>query len=251
MDEQEHSGGQEPAEPQQSAGSQQPAESPAPGGTSPITMPAAGLPQQRHRGVAVRKALTSRGAGWVVAAVLAGAVVALSVVLATSPSGVAVQVPLRAVGPVSIGPGGIPAFYGPPGSIRLHMGAVRVGSNWVEVIGPGQVQKVGPGGAQVVVPSGLAWRVVRPGGPPGPFAGRLSSPFGPVVFGTVGTVSSSSFTITGPGQPVTVDEQSSTVYRKVGNTVSASAVTSGARVAVLGTQNGSKISAIAVAVLSG
>jgi hypothetical protein len=50
---------------------------------------------------------------------------------------------------------------------------------------------------------------------------------------------------------VTVDEQSSTVYRKAGNPVSASAVTSGSRVAVLGTQNGSKISAIVVAVLSG
>jgi hypothetical protein len=246
MDEQENSAGQEPTEPQQ------PAESPAPGGTSPITMPAAGRPQQRPRGAAVRRALTSRGAGWVVAAVLAGAVVALSVVLATSPSGVAVQVPFRAVGRVSIGPGGVPAFYGAPGIIRLHGGAVRVGSNWVQVIGPAQVQKVGPGGAQVVVPGGaVSWRVVRPGGPPGPFAGRLPSPFGPVVFGTVGTVSSSSFTITRPGQPVTVDEQSSTVYRKAGNTVSASAVISGARVAVLGTQNGSKISAIVVAVLSG
>jgi hypothetical protein len=207
-------------------------------------MPAAGQSQQRHRGAAMRKALTSRGAGWVVAAVLAGAVVALSVVLATSPSAVAVEVPLRAVGPVSIGPGGVPAFYGAPGSIRMH--------RWnIISIAPGQVQMAGPG-AQVVAPNGaVSWRVVRPGGPPGPFAGRLPSPFGPVVVGTVGSVSSSSFTVTGPGQPVTVDEQSSTVYRKAGNPASASAVTSGARVAVLGTQNGSKISAIVVAVLSG
>jgi hypothetical protein len=248
MDEQEHSGGQEPAEPQEP---QAPAEPQAPGGTSPITMPSAGRPQQGHRGAAVRKALTSRGAGWVVAAVLAGAVVALSVVLATSPSAVAVQVPFRAVGPAFVGPAGGP-FYGPPGIIRLHMGAVRVGSDWVRVIGPGQVQKIGPGGAQVVVPGGaVSWRFIRLGAPPGPFAGKLPSPFGPVVFGTVGSVSSSSFTLTGSGQPVTVDEQSSTVYRKAGNTVSASAVTRGARVAVLGSPNGSAISAIAVAVLSG
>jgi hypothetical protein len=207
-------------------------------------MPAAGQPQQGHRGAAVRRALTSRGAGWVVAAALAGAVVALSVVLATSPSGVAVRVPLRAVGPVSIGPGGVPAFYGAPRNMRMH------GWNIIS-IAPGQVQMAGPG-AQVVAPNGaVSWRVVSPGVSPGPFAGRLPSPFGPVVFGTVGTVSSSSFTITSPGQPVTVDEQSSTVYRKAGNPVSASAVTSGSRVAVLGTQNGSKISAIVVAVLSG
>jgi hypothetical protein len=237
MDEQEHSGEQPPAEPQQ------PAEPPAPGGTSPITMPAASQPQPGHRGAAVRKALTSRGAGWVVAAVLAGAVVALSVVLATSPSGVAVQVPFRAVGPAFVGPGGVRVFYGPPRSIHMRMGSIS--------IAPGQVRMAGPW-AQVVAPGGaISWRVLPSGALPGAVAGRLISPFGPVVFGTVGSVSSSSFTLTGGGQPVTVDEQSSTLYRQAGNTVSASAVTSGARVAVLGTPDGSKITAIAVAVLSG
>ena len=74
MDEQEH-----PAEAEAPGAS-------AAGATPPVTEPAIPRPERRRRGEGARKALTSRGAGWVAAAVLAGAVVALSVVLATAPS---------------------------------------------------------------------------------------------------------------------------------------------------------------------
>ena len=79
MDEQEH-----PAEAEAAGAS-------AEGATPPVTEPAIPRPERRRRGEGARKALTSRGAGWVAAAVLAGAVVALSVVLATAPSTTVLQ----------------------------------------------------------------------------------------------------------------------------------------------------------------
>ena len=79
MDEQEH-----PAEAEAAGAS-------AAGATPPVTEPAIPRPERRRRGEGARKALTSRGAGWVAAAVLAGAVVALSVVLATAPSTTVLQ----------------------------------------------------------------------------------------------------------------------------------------------------------------
>lgn len=244
MDEQEHSARPEPSQ------------APATGATSPVTAPAAGQPE-RHRAQAVRKALTSRAAGWVVAAVLLGAVVALSVVQATAatPSVVAVRGPLRAMGPLMFGPGG------PPGQVRQRIvGPVPAGPGWEVVTGPG-------GASWVVVPPARIRMGVRPGGmivsqvvpfgmPPGKvlggkFTGQFMTPFGQVVGGIVGSVSSSSFTVTVGGKTVTVAEQSSTVYRKAGSPAAASAVTRGARVAVLGSQSGSKITAIVVAVLPG
>lgn len=233
MDEQEHPAGQEPSGPQE------------PSTTSPITTPAAGRPERHRRGAAARKALTSRAAGWVVATALAGAVVALSVVLATgsSPSVVAVRGPFPGMGSVVIGPGGLPPF-GSPRQVRVHMGVVQTGPGGVRVVLPAKVAVPFPGGVTVVGPD-LSWA-----SGPGPGAGRVMSPFGTVIAGTVGSVSSSSFTVTvGGGQTVIVTGQSSTAYRKAGNPVSASAVTRGARVAVLGSLTGSKMSALVVAVL--
>jgi hypothetical protein len=200
------------------------------------------VPTERpSRGAAVRKAITSRAAGWVVAAALAGAVIALSIVESTTPSAVAVQVPFRAVRSVVVGPGGplgpLPRqapvrVVGPP--VQVSPGAARIA--------------VGPGGGVVYVGPGMPPGAVRIG--PARFGGQFTTAFGDVVAGTVGSVSSSGFTVTvGGGQTVTVGEQSSTVYRKAGNPASASAVTKGARVAVLGSRSGSKITAIAVAVL--
>jgi hypothetical protein len=245
VDEQEHSAGPEPSQ------------APASGATSPPTMPAAGQPG-RSRGQAVGKALTSRAAGWVVAAVLLGAVVALSVVQATAPapSVVAVLGPLHTMGSVMFGPGE------PPGQVqRRIVGPVPTGPGWMAVTGPG-------GASWVAVPPGQIRMSIRPGGKivsevvpfgipagkvlgPGKFTGQFMSPFGQVVAGVVGSVSSSSFTVTVGVKTVTVAEQSSTVYRKAGNLATASAVTRGARVAVLGSQAGSKITAIVVAVLPG
>jgi hypothetical protein len=78
---------------------------------------------------------------------------------------------------------------------------------------------------------------------------------GPAAGGTVGTVagvSKSSFTLTTPaGQTVTVKKVSSTTYRKGTSASSASAITKGKRVLVLGTVNGTTIAASQVIVQSG
>jgi len=170
--------------------------------------------------------LASRAAGWVAAAALAGAIVAVSVTGLTTPSvtelitpsaaRIAVRAPLGAAGQVRVGPG------------------------------EGRIRVIGPWGPALVVPGQWNVRVV----PSGPFGGVFAAPFGRVVAGTVSSVSSSGFTITtGPGQKVTVVEQSSTTYRKAGSPASASAVTRGVIVAVLGSLSGSKFTATAVAVL--
>ena len=75
----------------------------------------------------------------------------------------------------------------------------------------------------------------------GPAAGGAS--------GTVDSVSTSSFTMTtSAGQKVTVDETSSTTYQKGTSSTSASAITTGEPVLVLGTTNGTTITATQVIV---
>jgi hypothetical protein len=75
----------------------------------------------------------------------------------------------------------------------------------------------------------------------GPAAGGAS--------GTVGSVSTSGFTMsTSAGQKVTVDEASSTTYQKGTGSASASAITAGESVLVLGTTNGTTITATQVIV---
>jgi hypothetical protein len=75
----------------------------------------------------------------------------------------------------------------------------------------------------------------------GPAAGGAS--------GTVGRVSATSFTMsTSAGQQVTVDEASSTTYQKGSSPVSASAITTGEPVLVLGTTSGTTITATQVTV---
>jgi hypothetical protein len=69
------------------------------------------------------------------------------------------------------------------------------------------------------------------------------------VVGTVSSVSASSFTVsTSAGQKVTVKKLSSTTYRKGTTSTSASVVTSGKPVLVLGTTNATTISATQVIV---
>ena len=75
----------------------------------------------------------------------------------------------------------------------------------------------------------------------GPAAGGSS--------GTVGSVSTSGFTMTtSAGQKVTVDEASSTTYQKGTSPASASAITAGEPVLVLGTVNSTTITATQVTV---
>ena len=75
----------------------------------------------------------------------------------------------------------------------------------------------------------------------GPAAGGAS--------GTVASVSTSSFTMsTSAGQKLTVDEASSTTYQKGTSSTSASAIATGEPVLVLGTTNGTTITAARVIV---
>jgi hypothetical protein len=87
----------------------------------------------------------------------------------------------------------------------------------------------------------------------GPAAGGASNArSGPASGGTVGTVASvskSTFTVsTSAGQKVTVHEASSTRYEKGTRSASASAITTGEPVLVLGTTNGTAITATQVVV---
>jgi membrane-bound inhibitor of C-type lysozyme len=69
--------------------------------------------------------------------------------------------------------------------------------------------------------------------------------------GTVGSVTTSSFTMsTSTGQKVTIDEASSTTYQTGTSSTSASAITKGETVLVLGTTNGTTITATQVIVQS-
>ncbi len=81
-------------------------------------------------------------------------------------------------------------------------------------------------------------------------AGSSNARSGPAAggaAGTVGSVSTSSFTLTtSAGQKVTVDEVSSTTYQDGTTPSSAGAVTTGAPVLVLGTTNGTTITATQV-----
>jgi hypothetical protein len=89
------------------------------------------------------------------------------------------------------------------------------------------------------------------GGPMSSGAGSnaRSGPASGGAAGTVGSVSPSSFTMTtSAGQKVTVDEATSTQYLKGTSSTSTSAVTTGEPVLVLGTTNGTTITATQVIV---
>jgi hypothetical protein len=133
VDEQEHPAGAEAPGPSAS------------GATPPVIEPATPRPERRRRGEGVRKALTSRGAGWAAAAILAGGVVALSVVLATAPS-TTVLLPAGAARSFRFVPAGggaeivaLPA-NAPPGGVRVQVPAIVLpaggrakAGRWVQV----------------------------------------------------------------------------------------------------------------------
>jgi membrane-bound inhibitor of C-type lysozyme len=133
---------------------------------------------ERARPPRIRRLLSDRKSGWIVAGVLACAVIVLAVLLATSPS----ATPVAAV-PAT---GGSNARSGPA-----------------------------EGGAA----------------------------------GTVGSMSASSFTMTtSAGQQVTVDQASTTTYQNGTSSIPANAITTGENVLVLGTTNGTTITASQVIV---
>src|SRR6266702_1703385 len=88
----------------------------------------------------------------------------------------------------------------------------------------------------------------QPSGPGG--GGGSNARSGPAsggASGTVSNVSTSGFTLTtATGQKVTVDEASSTIYQKGTSSTSASAITNGECVLVLGTVSGTTITATQV-----
>jgi len=156
--------------------------------------PAAGPRADRSK-----RLLANRTTGWVAAAVLACAVVGLSVALATTSSSPTVAFRNGVTAPGRFG--GVPT----PG--RSYSGG-------------------------------------------GPFAGRFGPGAG-AVSGTVDSVSASKFTMTtSTGKKLTVDEQSSTTYRKGTSSASKSAVTAGTHVIVLGSTSGSTINATQVVILA-
>ena len=93
-------------------------------------------------------------------------------------------------------------------------------------------------------PSGAAASVPASGGPG---SNARSGPAAGGAAGTVDSVSTSGFTLsTATGQKVTVNEASSTTYREGTNAASASAITTGETVLVLGTTDGTIITATQV-----
>jgi hypothetical protein len=102
--------------------------------------------------------------------------------------------------------------------------------------------------------SATAGHFVPGGGAGGPAAAGAGSnarsgPAAGGASGTVASLSTSGFTLsTSAGQQVTVDEASSTTYQKASGSTSASAVTAGESVLVLGTTNGTTITATQVIV---
>jgi hypothetical protein len=107
----------------------------------------------------------------------------------------------------------------------------------------------------VMSPSASAGQLAsgsRPAGGPLSGGGGSHARSGPAAggsSGSVGSVSKSSFTLTtSAGQKVTIDEASSTKYQKGTSSTSASAITKGERVLVLGTTSGTNIKATQVIV---
>ena len=89
----------------------------------------------------------------------------------------------------------------------------------------------------------------QPSGSSGGGSNARSGPASGGTSGTVGSVSTSSFTLlTSAGVTVTIDEASSTIYQKGANSTSVSAITTGEGILVLGTTSGVTITATQVIV---
>ena len=140
-----------------------PAEAEAPGpsaseATPPVAEPATPRPERGGRGEGARKALTSRGAGWVAAAILAGAVVALSVVLATAPSTTVLQAAGAARSFRFVPAGGGAEIVALPPNAPLRASWVQIGAN----VPPGSVRVAIPANAPPGASGWCSRRTRRP-----------------------------------------------------------------------------------------
>ena len=123
---------------------------------------------------------------------------------------------------------------------RKRVGTIAIGVAAIAVAGAayGIVSATSSGSA---APSTATTTRVGSNARSGPASGGAS--------GKVGTVSTSSFTLTtSAGQTVTVDEASSTKYQQGASSTSKSAITTGVPVLVLGTTSGTTITATQVIV---
>jgi hypothetical protein len=125
-------------------------EQPVDGAPAGAAIPQPPPPVRAHR---LRGALASRAAGWVVAVALAGAVVALSAVLATAPRGLQVRALPGLTGPASIVAIPAPGVRGPaavtgPDQVQIHavLPSLVPGVMCVRLSGPRSFQVVRPAG---------------------------------------------------------------------------------------------------------
>ena len=124
--------------------------------------------------------------------------------------------------------------------LALGAGVVVIGGGAYGVVSATSSNDSAGASAGLTANAGSAAKV-RSNARSGPAAGG--------VVGTVGSVSASSFTVsTSTGQKVTVRKASSTTYRKGTTSTSASAITKGKPVLVLGTTDGTTITATQVVV---
>jgi hypothetical protein len=125
----------------------------------PSAPPPTASQSRQPRGSVVGAAVTSRGAGWFVASILAGAVTALSILVAAGPAGTVVETVSGPGGAVFRQAQAAPRFVQVPAARRAF-----IGSSQVPVA-------IGPGGAR----AGGSFTVIGPGG--GPFGiGGLGCP---------------------------------------------------------------------------
>jgi hypothetical protein len=127
--------------------------------------------------------------------------------------------------------------------IALAAAAIAVGGGTY-----GIVSATASGGSAAAVPAAVGSNP-RFGPAAGGASNARSGPAAGGTVGTVGSVSTSSFTVsTSAGQKVTIHKASSTNYKKGTRSTSASAVKTGEPVLVLGTTNGTSITATQVIV---
>jgi hypothetical protein len=129
-------------------------------------------------------------------------------------------------------------------SIAIGAAALAVGGGTYGIVGA--TASTNPGTATTASSTSA---VPSQGGPRGGGSNARSGPAAGGSSGTVESVSPSSFTLTTPaGQKVTVDEAASTTYQNGTSSSSSSAIAKGESVLVLGTTNGTTITASQVVV---
>ena len=174
MDEQEHFAGPETPESGETA--------PATGlmavaGPEAVTEPAPG-PGRDRRGDGVRDVITSRGAGWAVAAAIAGAVVGLSVAMATLSSPTVAVQPNRAAGLRGIQAGTVRALA--PGGARRAVGRGGRGRAQaparLRIQAPARVRIQIPAAGPLQTPARLRIRIPAGGPLQAPLRLRIQAP---------------------------------------------------------------------------